>query len=64
MKTVSAKFPQVQIIASQENLGYASGNNLGMQKAIGQGCDFFFLVNNDTRLSPDCVSVLVSADGK
>ena len=61
VNTVAAKFPQVQIIASQENLGYASGNNLGMQKAIDLGCDTFFLVNNDTRLSPDCVSKLVSA---
>ncbi len=61
VKIVSAKFPQVEVIASQENLGYASGNNLGMQKAIDLGCDLFFLVNNDTRLSPDCVSTLVSA---
>ncbi len=58
---VSSKYPLVKIIASQENLGYASGNNLGMQTAIGLGCDLFFLVNNDTRLSPDCVSTLVSA---
>ena len=57
---VSSKFPQVKIIASKENLGYASGNNLGMQTAIDLGCDFFFLVNNDTRLSTDCVSALVT----
>jgi GT2 family glycosyltransferase len=58
---VSTKFPQVQVVAVKQNLGYASGNNLGMQTAINRGCDIFFLVNNDTRLSPDCVSILVRA---
>jgi GT2 family glycosyltransferase len=61
VEAVSTKFPEVQVIASPENLGYASGNNLGMQTAMERGCEVFFLVNNDTRLSPDCVSTLVSA---
>jgi GT2 family glycosyltransferase len=61
VETVSSKYPQVKVIASQENLGYASGNNLGLLTAIDLGCDLFFLVNNDTHLSLDCVSTLVSA---
>lgn len=61
VETVSSKYPQVQVLAAHENLGYASGNNLGMQTAIDRGCDLFFLVNNDTRVSPDCVSNLVKA---
>jgi GT2 family glycosyltransferase len=56
---VASKFPQVQVIETGDNLGYAKGNNLGIQIALGRGCDIFFLVNNDTRLSPDCVSTLV-----
>jgi GT2 family glycosyltransferase len=59
VEAVRAKFPQAQIISTHANLGYASGNNLGIQAAMEQGMDLCFLVNNDTRLFPSCVSNLV-----
>lgn len=58
-QTVSAKYPRTHVIAVNDNLGYASGNNLGIQAARDRGCDLFFLVNNDTLLANDCVSTLV-----
>ena len=50
------KFPQVRFIASPTNLGFAGGNNLGLQVARG---DYFFLINNDTEVSADLVARLV-----
>ncbi len=47
---VRAEFPQVTLIASDENLGFARGSNLGASHATG---DFIFLLNPDTRLYPD-----------
>ncbi len=37
-------YPQVKIIANKENLGFAKGNNLGMEKATGE---WFILLNTD-----------------
>ena len=38
-------FPQVKVIKSEKNLGFAGGNNLGMKAAKGK---YIFLINNDT----------------
>ncbi len=44
------KFPQVQIIRSPSNTGFAGGNNLGLPHCNGE---FVFLLNNDTQLEAD-----------
>lgn len=51
--------PDVELLEAPENLGYAGGNNLGMRHALANGAELLFLVNNDTRLDPRCVSALV-----
>ncbi|HMG84027.1 MAG TPA: glycosyltransferase family 2 protein [Ferruginibacter sp.] len=50
------RFPAVRFIRSEKNLGFAGGNNLGIQQATG---DFFFLVNNDTEFTPSLIQTLV-----
>ena len=42
---IQNKFPQVKVIRSEQNLGFAGGNNLGIKEAKGK---YIFLVNNDT----------------
>ncbi|SEA90868.1 hypothetical protein SAMN05216462_3046 [Xylanibacter ruminicola] len=42
---ISERYPQVKVIRSQQNLGFAGGNNLGIQKAQG---NYILLINNDT----------------
>ena len=54
-----AQAPDVEVLTSSENLGYAGGNNLGMRHALARGADLLFLVNNDTRLDSHCVTALV-----
>src|SRR5258706_14716767 len=56
--TVCKSFPQIDVIATGENLGYTGGNNLGMQVALRRGAEALFLVNNDTVLERSCVSTL------
>ena len=41
---VRDRFPQVEIIRSKENKGYAGGNNVGLQASRGE---FIALINND-----------------
>ena len=43
--TISKRFPQVKVIKSEKNLGFAGGNNLGIRAAKGK---YIFLINNDT----------------
>ena len=42
---ISKCFPQVRVIKSEKNLGFAGGNNLGIRAAQGK---YLFLINNDT----------------
>ncbi len=42
---IAQRYPQVKVIKSERNLGFAGGNNLGIQAAKGK---YLFLVNNDT----------------
>ena len=43
--TISKRFPQVKVIKSDKNLGFAGGNNLGIKAAQGK---YLFFINNDT----------------
>lgn len=45
--TIEQRYPHVIVIRSKENLGFAGGNNLGIQVAHGK---YLFFLNNDTLL--------------
>ena len=59
-EAIRARHPSVQIIALQQNLGYAGNNNVGIQAALDAGAEWVFVLNEDTILAPDCISQLVS----
>ncbi|MEM6893461.1 MAG: glycosyltransferase family 2 protein [Bacteroidota bacterium] len=42
---IKTAFPEIQLIKSHENLGFAGGNNLGVKHSKGE---FLLFVNNDT----------------
>ena len=42
---ITQRYPQVKVIKSKRNLGFAGGNNLGILAAHGK---YLFLINNDT----------------
>lgn len=46
---IEQRFPHVTVIRSEVNLGFAGGNNLGIQAAHGK---YLFFINNDTLLRP------------
>lgn len=53
---ISAKYPLVKTIRSEQNLGFAGGNNLGIKEASG---DYLFFINNDTYLKDFNISALI-----
>ena len=44
---IEQRYPQVKVIRSEQNLGFAGGNNLGIKTAKGK---YLFFINNDTLL--------------
>ena len=53
---ISKRFPQVKVIKSEKNLGFAGGNNLGIRAAQGK---YLFLINNDTIFKDFNIQVLI-----
>jgi hypothetical protein len=58
---IAQRFPQVRIIQNQENYGFAAGNNIGIVQALDDGAECVLLLNNDARLEPSTLRVMVSA---
>jgi GT2 family glycosyltransferase len=49
------------LIQSNNNGGFAAGNNIGLNFALSQtDCNYLWLLNNDTVVDPDALSHLVS----
>lgn len=55
-KIQSKNYPNTRVLLSPDNLGFAAGNNWGMKQANG---DYFFIVNNDTEVTPDLLDKLL-----
>lgn len=53
---ISKRFPDVKVIKSDKNLGFAGGNNLGIKASKGK---FLFLINNDTYFEEFNVQALI-----
>jgi hypothetical protein len=48
------------VIANDQNVGVAAGNNQGIRTAIGAGCEYVLLLNNDVVFGPELFSHLVA----
>ena len=54
--SIKEQFPEVNLIKSAQNLGFAGGNNLGIAQAKGE---YLLFLNNDTEVEPDFLEPLV-----
>jgi len=50
------KYPFLKTIRSEQNLGFAGGNNLGIRQAVG---NYLFFLNNDAFVQDDAISGLI-----
>lgn len=55
---IRKRFPEVKLLCLQKNLGYSGGNNAAFQTAQGR---YYFVLNNDAELAPDCAERCVDA---
>ena len=49
-------YPFIQAVRSEQNLGFAGGNNLGINLAKGK---YLFLLNNDVCMVKDAIPLLI-----
>lgn len=55
---IGARFPDVRVIASPDNLGFGAANNRAMERAQGE---YFLLLNTDAFLQPDALTEMLRA---
>lgn len=59
VERISSLCPGVRLVEVGENLGFAGGNNVGIEYALKVGFDFVWLLNNDTTVAAESLSALV-----
>lgn len=59
--SIRSAFPNLRIIETGRNLGYAGGNNVGIKEALAQGAQYVWILNNDTVVQPDTLQRMVDA---
>jgi GT2 family glycosyltransferase len=58
---ISTESPDVELIRTGANLGFAGGNNVGVRRALERGADWVLLLNNDAIAEPGLAAALARA---
>jgi len=56
VETLKPQFPQVQIVRSDRNVGFAGANNLGFRQSAGR---YVLLLNPDTKLIGPAINIML-----
>ena len=59
--SIRSAYPEIPIMETKVNLGFAGGNNAGIRWALTKSFEWIFLLNNDTIVSPDLIEQLLNA---
>ena len=58
---LKADFPEIQLVEGGQNYGFGEGNNRAAKILLDAGMDLVWILNNDTKVPPDCLGTLVRA---
>lgn len=61
VRRIQAEHPGIEIMETGENLGYAQGNNIGLQHVMEEDARYILLLNNDVTMDDRCLTFLVAA---
>ncbi len=56
---IRRKFPYINMIENKQNLGFAEGNNVGIQYFFDKDFNYFLLLNNDTVVDKELLKYMV-----
>jgi GT2 family glycosyltransferase len=57
---IRQRFPDIEVVETNCNLGFAEGNNVGIRLALRRGSDYVLLLNNDTVVATSLLQELVA----
>lgn len=57
---LKSEFPEIELLENKANLGFAGGNNVGIRKAMKAGFSHIMLLNNDTEVEHDFLTLMMS----
>lgn len=63
-EAIKAGFPEVTVLTGDGSLWWSGSTNLGVKRAVHDGADYIFTVNNDVTIYPEAISELVSVASK
>ncbi len=58
VELIQQHFSEVTLVQSKENLGFGAANNMGIQMALDNQYEYFFLLNQDTWVEDETIGVL------
>jgi len=61
---IKAHFHDIPILRLSTNHGFTGGSNRGIERLLGEGVDYVWVLNNDTLIEQDCLSQLLRAAEK
>lgn len=60
VERIRASFPDIKVLETGVNLGYAGGNNSGVQRALANGFEHICILNNDVVVEPDFLTPMLA----
>lgn len=61
LEYIKNNYPEMEIMRTGENLGFAKAYNKMIRRAKGAGAEYFLAINPDTILEPDAVEKMIKA---
>ncbi len=61
IEPLERKFPLAVFIKNNINEGFCRGNNIGIRECVNLGCEYIWILNNDTVVASNCLELLVAA---
>jgi GT2 family glycosyltransferase len=61
VERIAAEAPEVELVVNDRNLGFAAGNNAGIERALAAGAEFVWVLNNDTTVGPGTLAAMLDA---
>jgi len=59
IRFIENKFPEIILLTENENHGFGKANNIGIKKALDEGADYVFLLNQDAYVEANTIGKLI-----
>ncbi len=60
LQCIAESHPDICLLRSKSNVGFARGCNIGIRHALKAGSDYVWLLNNDTTVEPGALTAMVN----